>query len=52
MHAVDMQIHADWKGNVAQDYIMLWAITVVRMYEVSRKYHFTFSFDSALCKWE
>jgi len=25
MHAVDMQIHADWKGNVAQDYITLWA---------------------------
>ena len=28
-----------------------WHNTLTLLYEVSRKYHFTFSFDSALCKW-
>ena len=45
MHSVEMQIHADSKGKVAVDDVTL------LLYEVSRKYHFTFSFDSVLCNW-
>jgi len=44
---VEMQIHADSKGKVAVDDVTLWAL----LYEVSLKYHFTFSFDSVLCNW-
>ena len=45
-----MQIHADSKGKVAVDDVTLWANCCTN-YEVSRKYHFTFSFDSVLCNW-
>ena len=47
MHSVEMQIHADSKGKVAVDDVTLWD----KLYEVSRKYNFTFSFDSVLCNW-
>jgi len=46
---VEMQIHTDSKGKVALDDITLHVGQP--LYEVSRKYYFTFSFDSALCKW-
>ena len=46
---MDRQIQADSKSKVALDDITLWANRCTK-YEVSRKYHFTFPFDSALCK--
>jgi len=48
VHGVEMQNHADSKGKVAVDDTTL---TGQPLYEVSRKYRFTFSFDLALCKW-
>ena len=48
-----MQIHADSKGTARISYQLLWMTshygpTIVR---VSRRYHFTFSFDRILFKW-
>jgi len=48
MQSVEMQIHDDTKGKVAVDDITFWDNCCTKM---SQKYHFTFSFDGALCKW-
>jgi len=51
VHSVEMQIHADSKGKVAVDDVDVRHTMGQLLYEVSRKYHFTFSFDSVLCNW-
>ena len=44
-----MQIHANFKGKVS---CSGWHHTMGQsLYELSRKYHFTLSLDSTLCKW-
>jgi len=43
-----MQIYSDSKNKIAVDDITLWANRCAKCDENTR---FTFSFDSALCKW-